>query len=229
MTRAIIMAQGKGSRWTTSHRHHMDILATHKQLLPVGDETVISRTIRQLKELGISDVWVIAGSDIFDQIGDVGCYSLREPTGSIIQGIIGIRHLWMNEPDVLFVLGDVLFSNAMMKTIATHKKSAFFGREGGNVVTGKESKEIFALRLVGNADHSNKFYGKLIVLNTETSMPIKLKLWDLYHYLFSQGFMGLISLIANDYTDDTDTPEEYLRFFHLLQASAISDDEKYRE
>jgi len=223
MTRAIITAQGKGSRWSSDRRDNIELPSINKQLLPLGDETVISRTIRQLQERGVSDIWLIGDPGVFGWIERVGHYTLREPAGSIIQGIISLRHLWMEEKDVLFVLGDVIFSNATMDVIVQHKQSSLFGRTGANDVTGKAAKEIFAMRVVGNKDHSSKLYGKLILLNSHTSMPGNLKLWDLYHQIQEVGFMGFVEVVG-EYTDDVDSPEEYEQFFSKLEECVAEDD-----
>lgn len=229
MTRAIIFSQGSGSRW--GETTVIKLPCIYKQLIPLGKETITSRVIRQLKEAGIDDVWLISTPDLFQGDG-VKSYALRDhDVGSIIQGFIKVRHLWKDFDDVLFILGDVIFSNQdfnkLLSTVETH----LFGRFGGNPITGKAAKEIFAFRLVGSPEHRSWIYGNLVLLVNQTTFPGKLKLWDWYNTLKGFGnFPEKINFMAvgESYTDDIDSLQEFKQFYPTLLKEVLKDDENKR-
>lgn len=221
--KVFILAQGKGSRWYEDNVNS-ELPAQYKQLIPINEkETIVSRTIRQLGDV---DWKLIANYGKFkDACDETKIYELREPTGSIVQGILLLRDQWMTEDCFIFLLGDVVFSNDAIKTILEHigKGSFLFGRLGRNKVTGKECKEIFALKVCGNIVDREDFYRFLIrVVNYEAS-PETLKLWDLYH-LWEQERDKAGFVIIDDYTDDIDSPVHYYEFFEKMKEAADEDD-----
>jgi len=223
--KVIILAQGKGSRWNINLRG-LTVPSEYKQLIPLQNgETLLSRTMRQLKELEAPYPTLIASYAAFGHLG-TQVSELREPVGSIIQGIISLRHLWMNEKDILFILGDVVFSNIMLYTIVKHELPGiwFYGRHGENVVTGKAAKEIFALRVSGDSMIQEEFWSKLLELIADTSTPEKLKLWDFHNFLHLSRTGASFLYIKGDYTDDVDSLNDYKEFFSKLDKAVSKDD-----
>jgi len=221
MTRILVMAQGRGSRWGGKVAGF-----TYKQLVSLGEETIISRTFRQLKERDVPDPILIARISDFEHLG-VKTKEVREPTFSILHGILSLRDEWMNEEEFVFVLGDVIFSNDALDRIFSDIKDVgitFYGRLGANKVVGKEAKEIFALRVLGSRAKVEEFYREILKLREEANNPQKLKLWDLYHHLnLRRVVFNFIDI--DDYSDDLDAPEHYHRFFSKLVECVNADDE----
>jgi len=222
-----IMAQGKGSRWTYDDRTGYLPPATHKQLVMIGDEPIIVRTLRQLHErlgFGKENIIVVADGDYFFQHiqNHAGLMTYREPVGTILNGIWMSKDFWLASNRIIFLLGDVVFSNEAIDKILSNNSevATFYGRKGMNVVTGKSAKEIFALEI------PTDLYVKDFIISELYSYWNKglgTKLWDLYNYV-DMDFVKI-----NDYTDDIDSPQEYQQFHETLERLAIEDDERLYE
>ncbi len=158
-----ILAQGQGSRWMVDDGRNMSIElpSEYKQLTPLGNETIITRTIRQVFEY---DPIVIASGDFVPYIKhlDVKFRSFREPTGCILEGICKTKNEWRGH-DVIFLLGDVIYSNKAIETIfGSANYTGFFGRKSPNKVTGKKASEIFALRISSDEPDQNLLWQVII-------------------------------------------------------------------
>ena len=221
MTKILVMAQGRGSRWGGKVAGF-----TYKQLVSLGEETIISRTFRQLKERDVPDPILVAKACDFEGVC-ARIIELKEPTFSILHGILSLRDEWMNEEEFVFVLGDVIFSNDALDRIFSDIKDVgitFYGRLGANKIVGKEAKEIFALRVLGGRTTVEEFYREILKLREEANSPQKLKLWSLYHHLnLRRTPFNFIDI--DDYSDDLDSPKHYVRFFSKLVECVNADDE----
>ena len=211
-----ILAQGEGSRWIPENWGRIPP-APYKQVVPFNDkDTIISRTIKQV--LG-RDITVICHGDIIDYIKGlpISVDSFRDP-GTILKGIwlTNFHYDWQKYDRIIFLLGDVVFSNECISTILNDKNLfSLYGRFGSNKFTGKSAKEIFALSIYPEyyKDISSLLYD--LWKNEKGS-----KLWDLY-------FFGLLNFIdIDDFTDDLDSPEEYDQFWPKLVEAAANDDAK---
>ena len=136
-----IMAQGKGSRWTRNSP--VDV---PKQLIPIGDTTIIGRTIKQLGRE--HEIVVVAPSEFVIQVPEwCKVVTLDEPTGALLRGIYFTGNLWESDRNVI-LLGDVIFSNTAIDLILNEKLSfAMYGRIGTNLVAGKEASELFKTKM----------------------------------------------------------------------------------
>ena len=140
-------------------------------------------------------------------------FTLQEPTGSLIDGIVRTSPRW-DDNGILFLLGDVVYSNYAMSVILSgvYSKPPFtlFGRLTGNLYTGKERKEIFALYIPSMTDEMCNLFERIRQKQTAG-------LFDLYS-------MSKVIVPVADYTDDIDSPSEYVKFFPLLQDRVHWDD-----
>ena len=88
--------------------HHLDF---PKQLFDVNGETLVGRTIRLLRENGITDIYISSDNPVFDhyapRIQPREAYSERWIDGAF--PVLG--------EEVCYIFGDVLFSPAAIKTI----------------------------------------------------------------------------------------------------------------
>ena len=209
--KVFIMAQGKGSRWD----HDVPTISNYKQLLEIRPgERIIQRTIRQFSKY---NPIVIANGDFADHV--LMMRSLHEPTGSINEGILSLYEDWNNVGYTTILLGDVVFSNdAVRKIINCEHDFTIFCRDGANKVTGKDAREIFALKF----NHLRiSWIMKLLMTLKAEQAP---KLWNMWEKV--QNMRPSPIEIIDDYTDDIDSVEEYNAWFSILRRCVKEDDEK---
>jgi len=207
-----IMAQGDGSRWKENTK--IELPSEYKQLIPLGKETIITRTLRQLEGY---DITVIADGYFAPFMPEnIKLVYFRVP-GCLLRGIWQTRS-WWGESGNVFLLGDVVYSNELLRKIVKYSTEiSIFGRLGENKVTGKEAKELFALNINFCDVHDRWIEDTLKSLYE--SNP-RAKLWD-----FQESVEDEV-IESNDYTDDLDSPEEYLQFWNKLEKSALEDDNR---
>jgi len=201
-----IMSQGEGSRWNSE-------TIPYKQFIPVGNTTIVERTINMVKS---HEFFVVCSGDFAMYFKELMPYiSLREPTQDILSGIVETIAPFQN--DFTILLGDVVFSKKTMEYILKTPVAdiGIFGRQGGNVYTGKEAGEIFAIKI-------SKFSKKQF---TKNCMEIKWskpnpKLWDYYRVCGCSFFNR-----DKDWTDDIDSFEEYNIFGKKIVELAEEEDE----
>jgi hypothetical protein len=206
-----IMAQGEGSRWDWTRPPAELKPSEYKQLIPIGDEVLIQRTVRQLEG---NKIVLVANQDFFKYCNVI--FTLNSPVGTLIEGIAKTKPLWDKDRNI-FILGDVVFSNAAIKTILNDQNPfTIFARFAGNIYTKKAAKEIFAVSVRGERlDWFKQLLNSLSRINAQ-------KLWDMYFYLKNRD--ERIATQINDYTDDCDSPEAYVEFFDIMRECALEDD-----
>lgn len=138
--RVIILADGEASRWISD---------TPKHLAMVDGEPILLRTVRQLVERGLTDVWLTSRLARYDALlPSVHRYVPIDNQFKLDQ-FYACREIWSGLTDVVFLYGDVYFSDAAMDTIFKLVPSdfAYFQRTSGSRITGKNWKEGFAMRV----------------------------------------------------------------------------------
>lgn len=205
-----ILAQGGQSRWTMRHEGEFVLPSEYKQLVPVMEVPNLFRTVeivRQYTQL----FQVIAEGIIFtsEQVDSLSnqIRTLRV-AGNILHGIFQLL-----EPNkgYTFLLGDVIFSKQLLADILTYDERTYtlWGRHGKNIYTGKKADEIFALTI------SSEFV-PLVKTQLSYLKELRTKLWDFYHSPMYAGNWEE----CTDWTDDIDSPQEYEKYFHLLEEFA---------
>lgn len=218
----IIMCGGEYDEWETP-----------KQLLKIKGEVLIERTIRQLRENGITDIAISTNNRYFDYLG----LEILKPEGHFIHGNVDKErtnsyYTWlnayvpMNEP-VCYLHGDVYFSNKAIKTIVNMKveDTMFFctcdgtdkkrdplntkGREPFGYKVENYQVFQYAIKKIKQKIDEGFFKGYLPALS-----------WHLYRYLNGFNLMCHSSdykdvnnifkepgdyIIIDDYTSDIDT------------------------
>jgi hypothetical protein len=209
-----ILAQGKGSRWYDHFRHEdeYDMPSEYKQLIPVNGEPNLFRTIRMLEDCGRDDYLVIAEGSMFtpEQVDSLPnkIKTLRHP-GNILHGVWQLLDF---SQENIFLLGDVIFSEQAIADIVAYDEREYtlWGRFKDNIFTGKQAGEIFALTV-------SKEFTPLVKKQLSTIKLLQNKLWGFYHhYLFSGNWAEV-----DDWTDDIDSPNEYFKFFPMLEKLAL--------
>ena len=142
----IIMCGGQYRRWKTP-----------KHLLEVGGEPIVARTIRLLKDNGVTDIAISAHDERFERFG---VPVLKHDNFYYVRRYNEIDGHWanafypMDEP-VCYIFGDVIFSSQAIKKI---------------VETPTDDIELF-----GSAPPFHKDYPK------DHEEPFALKVWDIDH------------------------------------------------
>lgn len=226
MTNAFIYAQGKGSRW--GEGSCLSVPSVKKQLIPIGNELLIQRTVRQFSSC--NNITLFGCYDVYCGLlpEHVNVYELKEPTGSIIDGLCSTWKYWNDDETSLILLGDVFFSSDLVRDLLSFSGSrpTFFGRMSENMFTGKLAKEIFAIAIPSNI--KEQFHGVLIrfVNKFNTDRNVK-KLWDLVRFIRSDDTMiqhSFRDYSAISYADDCDSPDEWREFGKKLVSLAMYDD-----
>jgi hypothetical protein len=205
-----IMAQGNGDRWSRSDRNDWIPPVEYKQLLPVGDETIIGRTYRMASEYSDNVISICEGEFLKEFPKGTTIASLREPTGTLLHGIWETRPMWYVEDRNIFLLGDVVYSEDTLNRILSDTDLfTIYGRLGENKYTGKEAGELFSLSFFGNQ------WKHRMLLDLRN---ISGKLWNLYEVMGDEFFRPV-----DDYTDDINSPEGYQKWYKTLKHCAESD------
>lgn len=193
--KAVILAAGSGERWG-------NYLGVPKQLIKIDGESLLFRTIRQIKERGISEVIVTVPKK-----GYFGEIPAKEIVGSRNVEIDKILNARDYAGSLLF-WGDVFFTDKAMDIILSDKNDfRFFGRKRGSKLTGKNYGELFAIKV------NQALIDKAEELK---SMAPKLKRcasWEFYRlvcgYPLDKHIVGEHFTEIDDFTDDFDYPKDY--------------------
>lgn len=206
-----VMAQGPGSRWHPQHErttHTRLALPIYKQCLPVNGEPLIVRTCRMLK----ADCTVVAPPDLLAEHHLPGV-TLPEP-GTLLEGIIQMMDFHPMAEEIIVLLGDVLYSPRALQWLRDDVPLRFLSRLMPSRVSGKAAAELFGFRATGQA--LADLYRTMKRL-TRRDMKGPKRLWTLWDNTVNPPTVDL-----NDYTDDIDSPEEYVAFWPAMLKAATS-------
>ena len=216
--RAIILANGKRERWG-------DHLGIPKQLIEIDGEPLLARTIRLLRENGVSNILISGpfpgfGVDSFIPEADI----------DTINGRLGVRRKWSRVGRTVILLGDVFYSEAAMRTIVEYdgRDMHLFARFGPSALTGKVWAEIFA-NSFWPEHHAQyeKSMRTVVEMHHRGEIP-RGGLWE--SYLMDHGHLydgihadGTVDNLGNatvidDWTDDFDFPGDYDAFMERWTA-----------
>ena len=198
---------------------------TPKHLSVVRGEVLVERTIRLLKEQGVTDVYISSNNPIFDKYANV-------PTGyvtSIVKRLVNkennfytdnveTRGYWLDafyptkEP-VCYIFGDVYFSPEAIKTIVEFEgiENTLFGNSVAKNEEHQNWGEPFAYKVYKTEEFRDGINAvkKLWDEGKTIRHPI---VWELYRYLHNLDInvqMITTDYVAiDDYTIDVDTPEK---------------------
>lgn len=223
----LVMAQGQQERLPVATHGH-------KQLLRIGNESIVARQVRLLREAGAEDIrivaeatraWVEASESLH-----VPLDPLRIPGNCILDGVSACLHrLPQSETrPVLFMLGDVVFSRALVHSVLSdHGEIRIFARNGPNPSTKKTCGEAFALRV---SDTAKKPIAALAQSRAHASGS-RGKLWDLAAALAVSRLFGgepIHPTHPSDWSDDIDDPADLDRL-PILAKLAAADDAAHRD
>jgi len=234
--RAIILAQGLSSRWDDPIGIHHDLIkqVPFKQWLPVGNRTMIGRTVELLREEFIEKIVVVAEPIFSTKCPGADIYTQQE-VGDLVDAIYQTRHLW-HDRGTIYLHGDVLFSRRAIDLLVNpHSTKVLLARIEPNELTGKEADEIFAFHIGPKSydevwDRVLRYHPKGYKTDVVPPKPWVFPhlLWDIDGFWVDEGLKQIENLITtiNDYTDDIDSPQAYDRFWGPMRASAEMEDEQ---
>ena len=200
----IIMAGGQYTRWKTP-RH----------LTPINGEPLIARTIRQLKEHGVSELAISSDNPVFEQFG---VPVLKHPNSYNARGYNDFDGWWCDafyptEEPVCYIFGDVIFSNKAIETIVntpTNDIEFFASAPPFSKDYRKDSAEPFALKVV-NTSHLKDSIQKVKEYDLHRLFNRRPIMWELWQVIKNTPLNQIDYtnyVVINDYTCDIDDPEE---------------------
>ena len=211
----IIMCGGTYKKWETP-----------RQLTKVCGEPIVARTIRLLREQGITDIAISSDNPIFEQFG---VPVLKHENKMVVTEELSVKGYWvdafypMDEP-VCYMLGDVVYSPEAIKTITeteTDDIEFFASSPPFSEDYIKPWAEPFALKVV-NTDHLKhaisltKQYAERGLFNRH---PIMWELWQVIQATpLNRINYGNYTAI-NDYTCDIDYEDDVQMIEYILGKS----------
>jgi len=202
----LILASGEQNRWEREGNPN-----TRKQLLGVGDETIIGRIVRQCCSRGATPLVITHHADIMEATQSVPFWPVR-PRRWTVETLLSTSDYWKNRTVVL--LGDVIYSKAVIdRILACRDPIRVFGNE----------LEIFGLSFSKPVWPNVAAALKIAIEHAKRGGPGKLR-------KFYQAYCGLdlnsdkmenriLDFVCHvtDYTMDVDTPQDY----YTLQSRVI--------
>ena len=191
---------------------------TPRQLLPFKGERIIERTIRQLLENGVTDISISANDPAFDGLG--------VPVLHHENGYVGIQYnvcggewceaFYPTDEPTCYLLGDVCFSPAAIKTIVEYEGEdiAFFASAPPfSPDYPKAWVEPFAFK-VWDTEHLHQAVRDVKRLNEWGRFKREPISWEVWNVIL-RGPDGDVNTIdydsyvrINDWTSDIDHPYE---------------------
>lgn len=201
-TTIIILCAGEATRWN-------NYLGIPKQLITIGGESLLERTVRLLHSKELYDINIISLNEGLK----IDTCSIFKPLKCrwIVETLLSTQSLW-NE-NTIILLGDVFFTEKAINTIVSSKNNMhIYGRCEANRYTSTNWGEIFALSFKRSDCHQLIKNIKNVIYQAKLGGDGKL--WTLYRSL--AGFPlekhqveNRIFISIDDFTDDFDLPSEY--------------------
>lgn len=219
---------------------------TPKQLVKINDEVILERTIRLLKENGITDIAISTNDERFNYLGLEMLHNKNDEfvTLSEEKEVKASKYSWLNayypiNEEVCYIHGDVYFSDEAIKTIVeTEVKDTMFfctnGDEKTNDKRNVKGREPLAYKIVNYKKFRNAVDDLLNMIDEGKFKNAKCPplAWTVYRYLNNldigtnaQGYGDLNSIydskgdyiVINDYTTDIDSERDIMRIETLLR------------
>lgn len=204
----IIMAGGVYDKWSTP-----------KHLTLLKGEPLVARTIRLLKENGVTDIAISSNNELFEQFG-VPVLKHENPYRLPLEGRASSPWLDafypMNEP-VCYIFGDVVFSPDAIKTIVetqTDSIEFFASAKPLPPIYPKHWAEPFAFKVVDTrrffeAVEVTKQYDEQGLFKRQ---PVSWELWQVIKNTPLNKVDYTNYTVINDYTCDIDCPADIKLF-----------------
>lgn len=190
-----------------------DKFKTPKQLIEVKGEPLVARTIRLLRENGVTDIAISSNNKVFEQFGvPVLKHNNNFRVTDRVIGYWVDAFYPMNEP-VCYLMGDVCFSdNAIKKIVETETDSIEFFASAPPFPKEytREWAEPFGFK-VKNTDYFKECICKtkhLYNMSRFNRHPIAWELWQVIKETELNKIDYTNYTVINDYTCDIDKPDD---------------------
>lgn len=199
---ALILNAGDGSRWG-------NYMGSPKQLVKIGPESTLERTVRMLRQFGVSEITSVCHDPRLAPDG-LNMFHPRAHRWTA-ESLLASSPLWSGR--ILVLLGDVFFTEAALRRmIFSQQPIGVFGRSGPNRFNGRTHGEIFGLTISADAAGAVRAAATKVIALTKGGAWGNL--WDVYHVLTDLPIRSAevehdIFVELNDLTDDFDTPRDY--------------------
>ena len=189
----IIMADGKGTRWNNYHN-------IPKHLIEIDGETLLTRTVRLLRENDARADIVITSHDPRYEVPGARRY---EPQNNHLEIDRFTEELIAD--DVCFLYGDTFYSESVIQKIADTpaEKLLFFGNE----------RSIVAIKVADGAlfrQHVDRVRALFLAGKIEKCIG-----WQVYQSFeglpFGEKTIAADYILIQDGTEDFNSPEDYNR------------------
>ena len=213
-TRAIILCAGEATRWG-------NYLNTPKHLITIEGERLLDRTVRLLREQGVSDIHIVLKTpdsryEVFGAQPYIATLNYEENADA--DKFLSSKSLWKEEGRTIVFYGDCYFTSAAISTILNNQREEWllFCRPGRSKITGSQWGECFA----------QSFYPQHIKQHEESLHRVanlykngvihRCGGWEHYRAMIDLPDDQIASSIMkdryveiNDWTDDFDYPNDY--------------------
>lgn len=209
----IIMCGGTYSQWEKP-----------RQLMKIGNETIVERTIRLLKENGVEDIYISANDPVFEDYAPVLYHHNRyRGDGSDNNGFWTDCFYPTDEP-VCYIFGDVVFSPEAIRRIVEYKTSVIMMFASAPPFAPEFTKrfaEPFALKVM-DQDYLKKSIKDTEEYYLQGKFKRKPIMWELWQVI-TRGKLNVIDsstwIHINDYTCDVDNPGDLERIMEAMNES----------
>lgn len=200
----IIMCGGTYQKWETP-RH----------LIKIHGEEIVARTIRLLKEFGVTDIAISSNNPVFNKFGVP--VLTHDNSFKLMDGHNSVGHwydaFYPTTYPVCYIFGDVVFSSTAIKTIVEERTNdiQFFASAppfADNYC--KSWAEPFALKVV-NIDQFRKSLDKIKQLDAQgvfNRIPMMWELWQVIKDTPLNKIDYTNYKVINDYTCDVDDKKD---------------------
>ena len=205
------MCGGKYNKWKTP-----------RQLSVIKGETLVGRTIRLLRENGITDIAISSNNPVFEQFG----VPVLQHDNVFVVNKSSSGGYWVNafypaEEPVCYLFGDVYFSDEAIKTIInteTDDVEFFASAPPFSPLCAKQGGEPFAFKVV-NQKHFRDSINKVIELQEQGKWDRHPIAWELWQIIKDTpinviDFHNYIAI--NDYTCDVDNTWDIVNIERLV-------------
>jgi len=218
-TRAIIIADGEGTRW----KNHLGV---PKHLIKIDGERLIDRAVRLLIENNVEDVYVVGPDDRYKVSGAKLYTATHEKSNGDLDKFMNSANLWNDDGKTIILYGDVYFTENAMKSIVEYNEVDFalHCRPFNSYLTGTPYGECFAITFYHqHREELQKVFHNIIDAFKNGTIK-RMGGWEVYRFfMLSRGIYPKDRLhehwltghnlnAINDWTDDFDYPGDYDRF-----------------
>lgn len=199
----IIMCGGEYAMWDKP-----------KHLIEVNGEPIVARTIRLLKEQGITDIAISSNNPLFEQFG---VPVLKHDNDYYSRGYNDNDGSWCSafyptDRPTCYIFGDVIFSPNAIKTIVETETDdiMLFGSKAPFAPEYPKSyREPFAFK-VANTRHLKQTIVRVKQLDALHKFKRRPIAWELWTVIKGTNIRKIDMSYAaiNDYTCDIDSPDE---------------------